>query len=151
MFLQKKKKGHFPCVSIPKSYRNRCSPCPGPRVWVCSGVRLGDSGWPRTSAQGAKFLQEKHGVRCEGGPWEVSRKVGLMGREAPQRGLCEANIQASIIINRGLPLLAQSVKNLPARQETWVRFLGWEEHLEEDMPTHSSILAWRMLWTEDSP
>ena len=40
--------------------------------------------------------------------------------------------------------MAQTVKNLPAMQETWVRSLGWEDVLEEDMATHSSILAWRI-------
>ena len=40
------------------------------------------------------------------------------------------------------------VKNLPAVQETWVGFLGWEDPLEKRMATHSSILAWRILWTE---
>ena len=39
-------------------------------------------------------------------------------------------------------LIAQSVKNLPAMQETRVRFLGWEDLLEKEMATHSSILAW---------
>ena len=34
------------------------------------------------------------------------------------------------------------VKNLPVNQEMWVQSLGWEEHLEEEMATHSSILAW---------
>ena len=36
------------------------------------------------------------------------------------------------------------VKNLPAMQETWVQSLGWEDALEEDIATHSSILAWRI-------
>ena len=40
------------------------------------------------------------------------------------------------------------VKNLPAMQETWVRSLGWEDPLEKGMATHSSILAWRIPWTE---
>ena len=40
------------------------------------------------------------------------------------------------------------VKNLPAMQETWVRPLGWEVLLEEGMATHSSILGWRIPWTE---
>ena len=40
-------------------------------------------------------------------------------------------------------LVAQSVKNVPAMQETWVRFLGWEDPLEKEMATHSSILAWK--------
>ena len=41
------------------------------------------------------------------------------------------------------------VKSLPATQETQVRFLGWEEPLEKGMATHSSILAWRIPWTEE--
>ena len=41
-------------------------------------------------------------------------------------------------------LVAQTVKNPPAVQETWVRSLGWEDLLEESMATHSSILAWRI-------
>ena len=45
--------------------------------------------------------------------------------------------------------LAQSVKNLPAIQETWVWFLGQEDPLEKEMATCSSILAWRIPWTED--
>ena len=45
--------------------------------------------------------------------------------------------------------MAQTVKNLPAMQETWVRFLGWEDPLEKEMATHSSILARRIPWTEE--
>ena len=40
-------------------------------------------------------------------------------------------------------IVAQLVKNLPAVQETWVRFPSWEDPLEKEMATHSSILAWR--------
>ena len=47
-------------------------------------------------------------------------------------------------------LIAQLVKNLPAMQETWVRFLGWEDPLEKETTTHSSTLAWRIPWTEES-
>ena len=46
-------------------------------------------------------------------------------------------------------LVAQSVKNLPAMQETWDRFLGREDPLEKEKATHSSILAWRIPWTEE--
>ena len=46
--------------------------------------------------------------------------------------------------------MAQMVKNLPAMQETWVRFLGWEDPLEKGMATYSSILAWRIPWTEEA-
>ena len=45
-------------------------------------------------------------------------------------------------------LVAQTVKNLLAMQETWVQSLGWEDPLEKGMATHSSILAWRILLTE---
>ena len=46
-------------------------------------------------------------------------------------------------------LIAQLVKNLPAVQETLVQFLGREDPLEKEMATHSSILAWRIPWTEE--
>ena len=46
-------------------------------------------------------------------------------------------------------LVAQSVKNLPEVQETWVQSLGWEDPLEKEMATHSSILAWKISWTEE--
>ena len=45
--------------------------------------------------------------------------------------------------------MAQRLKRLPAIQETWVRSLGQEDPLEKEMATHSSILAWRILWTEE--
>ena len=46
-------------------------------------------------------------------------------------------------------LVAQMVKHLPAMQETWVQSLGWEDPLEKETATHSSILAWEMLWIEE--
>ena len=46
-------------------------------------------------------------------------------------------------------LVAQMVENQPAMQETWVRSLGQENPLEKEMATHSSILAWRIPWTEE--
>ena len=45
--------------------------------------------------------------------------------------------------------MAQMVKSLPAMRETWVRSLDQEDPLEKGMATHSSILAWRILWTEE--
>ena len=47
-------------------------------------------------------------------------------------------------------LVAQLVKNLPAMWETWIRSLGWEDPLEKGTATHSSILAWKIPWTEQS-
>ena len=52
-------------------------------------------------------------------------------------------------MNMGASLMAPIVKNLPAMQETQVRFLGWEDPLEKGMTTHSSVLAWRIPWTEE--
>ena len=49
----------------------------------------------------------------------------------------------------GASLGAQTIKNLLAMQEIWVWSLGWEDPLEKGMATHSSILAWRIPWTEE--
>ena len=46
-------------------------------------------------------------------------------------------------------LVAQREKHLPAVRETWVRSLGQEGSLEKEMATHSSVLAWRIPWTEE--
>ena len=46
-------------------------------------------------------------------------------------------------------LVAQTVKNIPAKQETWVQSLGQKDLVEKGMATHSSILAWKILWTEE--
>ena len=45
--------------------------------------------------------------------------------------------------------MVQIVKNLPPVQKNWVRSLGWEDPLEKGMATHSSILAWKIPWTEE--
>ena len=47
------------------------------------------------------------------------------------------------------PIVTQTVKNLPAMQETQVQSLGQEDPLENEMTTHSSILTWRIPWTEE--
>ena len=45
--------------------------------------------------------------------------------------------------------MAQRLKRLPAMREMWVRSLSWEDPLEKEMATHSSILAWRIPWREE--
>ena len=50
----------------------------------------------------------------------------------------------------GRASLVAQVKNLPEMQETWVQSLGWEDPLEKGKATHSSILAWRIPWTEEA-
>ena len=47
-------------------------------------------------------------------------------------------------------MVAQTVKHLPAMWETRVRSLGWEDPLEKEMAIHSSTLAWKIPWTEES-
>ena len=54
---------------------------------------------------------------------------------------------SKLFTNYRASLIAQSVKNPPTMRETWVRSLGWEDPLEKGKATHSSILAWRILWT----
>ena len=49
----------------------------------------------------------------------------------------------------GASLVAQMVKNLPVMQETQVQSLAWEDPMEKEMATHSSILAWRIPWMEE--
>ena len=53
------------------------------------------------------------------------------------------------LFKTGASQVAQRVKNLPAMQETWVRSLGGEEPLEKALAPHSSILAWKIPWTEE--
>ena len=55
----------------------------------------------------------------------------------------------SLLTTLWASLVAQLVKNSPAMQETWVRSLGREDPLEKKMATHSSILTWRIPWTEE--
>ena len=52
----------------------------------------------------------------------------------------------NICVKSRASLVAQTVKNQPATQETWVRSLGQEDALEKEMATHSSLLAWRIPW-----
>ena len=49
----------------------------------------------------------------------------------------------------GASLVAQLVKNLPAVQDTWVRSLGWEDPMDKEMAAHSSIIVWKISWTEE--
>ena len=65
----------------------------------------------------------------------------LNGKEVQKRG--------AVCIYRADSLVAQTVKNLPAMQETHVQSLGQEDPLEKGMATHSSILAWRIPWEEE--
>ena len=78
----------------------------------------------------------------------------MMAREPSCRQRLSPKL--SLFPNKLLPhnnqasLVAQIVKNLPTMWETRVQSLGWEDPLEKEMATHSSILAWRIPWTEES-
>ena len=54
-----------------------------------------------------------------------------------------------VMVNIWASLVLRKVKNLPAMQDTQVLPLGWKDPLKKEMATHSSILAWRIPWTED--
>ena len=58
-----------------------------------------------------------------------------------RKATCNLSYEASQV--------SKMIKNPPVMQETWVRSLGQEDPLEEDLATHSSILAWRIPWTEE--
>ena len=89
--------------------------------------------------------------------------VGFPGSSAGKESACNARDPGLIPGSRRSPgegngnppqyswasLVAQMVKNLPAKWETWVQSLGWQDPLEKGTATHSSILAWRLPWTEE--
>ena len=60
-----------------------------------------------------------------------------------------ALLYVPVMPHRGTSQLAQWVKNPPTMPEMWVRFLGWEDPLEEGMATHFSVLAWKIPWTRE--
>ena len=62
--------------------------------------------------------------------------------------ICKNDLKPRMVLY-GASLVAQRVKSLPAMQETRVQSLGWEYPLENGMATHSSILVWRIPWTEE--
>ena len=77
--------------------------------------------------------------------WE---EMALMSGFSASR--LQGTVQGPFISGRTkASLVAQIVKNLSAMQETQVRSLGWEDPLEEEMATHTSILAWKIPWTEE--
>ena len=63
--------------------------------------------------------------------------------------MCVCVLYVCVYLLTRASLVAQTVKRLPAMQETWVRSLGWEDPLEKEMATHSSTLAWKIPWMEE--
>ena len=63
--------------------------------------------------------------------------------------LSSSSSSSSPMFESSASLVAQRLKRLPSMRETWVQFLGWEDALEKEMATHSSILAWKIPQTEE--
>ena len=55
----------------------------------------------------------------------------------------------AVFLNMGASLVTQTVRNLPAMKATWIQSLLWEDSLEKGMATQSSVLAWKIPWTEE--
>ena len=89
-------------------------------------------------------------------PWSLSQEStgAVSGANPVWPRHCEHSPHTRAIFACGAPssgasLVAQAVERLPVMQETWVLSLGQEDPLEKEMATHSSILAWRIPWTEE--
>jgi len=80
--------------------------------------------------------------------WSKSSKIAQVADDPAWPSMCGCSNSKGQFKGRA-SLVASMVKNPPAMRETWVRSLGWEDLLEEGMATHSSILAWRIPWTEE--
>ena len=95
-------------------------------------------------------------------PWTVAHQAPLSMEFSRQENLCGLPFPSlGNLPNPGLlhcrqilyhlaSLVAQIVNHLPTMWETWVRSLGWEDPWEKEMATHSSILVWKIPWTEES-
>ena len=94
---------------------------------------------PQPGFEAAKLCQGGDGQEEEAASFQ--QKIGIKTRR--EKGF-------TVLHLIGIwPSLAQTVRNLPTMQKTWVRSLSREDPLEEGMATHSSILAWRIPWTEE--
>ena len=73
----------------------------------------------------------------------MSREPGGRGQAAGKQASCKQQDST------GLPMVAQWLRTCQPVQEIWIRFLGWEDALEKETATHSSILAWEISWAEE--
>ena len=85
----------------------------------------------------------------DGGAWWASVYGVAQSRTRLKRLSSNSSSSSRTNYSLGTSFVAQTVKNLPVIQETWVRSLGWEDALEKGMATRSSVLAWRIPWTEE--
>ena len=122
---------------------------PGSSVHGISQARVLEWGAIAFSEYSPKYLE-----RCDMAPF--SEKCKNLTRERSTyeriRDKCELSLHTHLVLVHQLSHLSSGgsvVKNLPAMQETLVQSLGQEDPLEKGMATHSSILAWRIPWTEE--
>ena len=129
---------------------------PGRRAWQpAPGFLPGELSWTKESSrlQASKVCQ-RGPERAEWAPgtWPVASRRDLLPGCV---GIVTWHLSNTRETFQEVPndflssLVAQRVKRLPAMQETWVRSLGQEDPLEKEMATHSSILAWKIPWTEE--
>ena len=109
-------------------------------IYICKCLHLLVLSWPSTFP----------GVAAVPDPLQASKSVTLSiftaGSTPCSHFIC---LSIYLSIHLSISLVAQTVKNLPAMWEIWVWSLGWEDPLEKGMATLSSILAWRIPWTEE--
>ena len=98
------------------------------------------------------LLKEVILIYAKNTPKDPSLRNTALNTECKHRGYLKKPKEKSgtSMIRCWASLVAHLLKNLPAVQETWVWSLSWEDLLEKEMATHSSILAWRIPWTEES-
>ena len=93
----------------------------------------------------------------EGGGFLISKDTSAELEHQPLRKVRQDTLLDGLFLLHSLQtslpcrasLVAQLVKNLPVMHGTQVRSMGWEDPLEKEMATHSSILAWKIPWTEE--
>ena len=86
--------------------------------------------------------QIRHQLNCFMKDWDGSCRKRMMSSFVLRQKLLNQSFQAALPV-------AQTVKRLSTMRETWVQSLGQEDLLEKEMATHSSILAWKIPWTEE--
>ena len=85
---------------------------------------------------------------CSVAEWYLTATSSTTALQASLSFTISQNLLKFMSIESVMLSVAQMVKNPFAMQKTWVWFLGWENPLEKEMATHSSILAWEITWTE---
>ena len=114
--------------------------------------------WGRLRAEGEESVKEWDG--CMASPmqrtwtWANFRRWWGTGKPSMLQSMGSQRVKPTEWLNndsmKRASLVAQLVKKLPAMQETWVWSLGWKDPLEKGMASYSSILAWRIPWTDES-